>query len=43
MGSVGDRYDKALAKTISGLFKAEVIHRRSPWRRFEALEYVTLE
>ena len=32
VGSVGDSYD-ALAETINGLFKAEVIHRRGPWRR----------
>lgn len=33
----------ALAETINGLFKAEVIHRRGPWRNFEAVEYATLE
>ncbi len=43
VGSVGDSYDKALAETINGLFKAEVIHRRGPWRSFEAVEYATLE
>ena len=43
VGSVGDSYDNALAETINGLFKAEVIHRRSPWRNFEAVEYATLE
>ena len=32
-----------LAETINGLFKAEVIHRRGPWRSFEAVEYATLE
>ena len=32
VGSVGDSYDNALAETISGLYKAEVIHRRGPWR-----------
>ena len=32
-----------LAETVNGLFKAEVIHRRSPWRSFEAVEYATLE
>ena len=42
-GSVGDSYDSALAETINGLFKAEVIHRRGPWRSFEAVEYATLE
>ena len=33
----------ALAETINGLFKAEVIHRRGPWRSFEAVEFATLE
>jgi putative transposase len=42
-GSVGDSYDNALAETIISLFKAEVTHRRGPWRNFEAVEYVTLE
>ena len=43
VGSVDDSYDNALAETINGLFKAEVIHRRGPWRNFEAVEYATLE
>ncbi|MBP1807768.1 integrase core domain-containing protein, partial [Rubellimicrobium aerolatum] len=43
VGSVRDSYDNALAETINGLFKAEVIHRRGPWRSFEAVEYTTLE
>ena len=43
VGSVGYGYDNALAETINGLFKAEVIHRRGPWRSFEAVEYATLE
>ncbi|MES2336098.1 MAG: IS3 family transposase [Pseudomonadota bacterium] len=43
VGSVGDSYDNALAETINGLLKAEVIHRRRPWRSFEAVEYATLE
>ena len=43
VGSVGDSYDNALAETINGLFKAEVIHRRRPWRSFEAVEFATLE
>src|SRR5215210_6778584 len=34
VGSVGDSYDNALAETINGLYKAEVIHRRGPWRSF---------
>ena len=42
-GSVGDSYDSALAETINGLFKAEVIHRRGPWRSFEAVDYATRE
>ena len=36
VGSVGDSYDNALAETINGLYKAEAIHRRGPWRSFEA-------
>ncbi len=43
LGSVGDSYDNALAETINGLYKAEVIHRRGPWRSFEAVEFATLE
>jgi putative transposase len=43
VGSVGDSYDTALAETINGLYKAEVIHRRGPWRSFEAVEFATLE
>ncbi len=43
VGSVGDSYDNALAETIIGLFKAEVIHRRGQWRSFEAVEFATLE
>ncbi len=43
VGSVGDSYDNALAETINGLYKAEVIRRRGPWRSFEAVEYATLE
>ncbi len=43
VGSVGDSYDNALAETINGLFKAEVIHRRGPRRSFGAVEYATLE
>ncbi|HSH77236.1 MAG TPA: IS3 family transposase [Herpetosiphonaceae bacterium] len=43
VGSVGDSYDNALAETINGLFKAEVIHRCGPWRSFEAVEFATLE
>jgi transposase InsO family protein len=43
VGSVDDSYDNALAETINGLFKAEVIHRRGPWRSYEAVEYAALE
>ncbi len=43
VGSVGDSYDNALAETINGLYKAELIHRRGPWRSLEAVEYATLE
>ena len=43
VGSVGDSFDNALAETINGLYKAEVIHRRGPWRSFEAVELATLE
>ncbi len=43
VGSVGDSFDNALAETINGLYKAEVIHRRGPWRCLEAVEYATLE
>jgi putative transposase len=42
VGSVGDSYDNALAETINGLYKAEVIHRCGPWRSFEAVEFATL-
>lgn len=43
VGSVGDSYDNALAETINGLYKAEVIHRRGPWRSLQAVEFATLE
>jgi transposase InsO family protein len=43
VGSVGDSYDNALAETINGLYKAEVIWRRGPWRSMEAVELATLE
>jgi putative transposase len=39
---VGDSYDNALAETINGLYKAEVIHRCGPWRTFQDVEYATL-
>ncbi len=43
VGSIGDSYDNAMAETIIGLFKAEVIHARGPWRSLDAVEYSTLE
>jgi transposase InsO family protein len=43
VGSKGDSYDNALAETINGLYKAELIHRRSPWKSREAVEMATLE
>ena len=43
VGSVGNLYDNALAETINGLFKAEVIWPRGPWKNLEAVEYATLE
>lgn len=43
VGSVGDSYDNALAETIIGLYKTEVIHKRGPWRGHEAVEFATLE
>ena len=43
VGSVGDSYDNALAETINGLYKAEVIWKSGPWKSFEAVEYATLE
>jgi len=43
VGSVGDSYDNALAETINGLFKTEVIRRRGPWRNLGTVELATLE
>ena len=43
VGSVGDSFDNALAETVIGLFKTEVIHRIGPWRGLEAVEIATLE
>lgn len=43
VGSKGDSYDNALAETINGLYKAELIHRRGPWKTREAVELATLE
>jgi putative transposase len=42
VGSVGDSYDNAMAETIIGLFKTEVIHRPGPWRNMDQVEIETL-
>jgi putative transposase len=42
VGTTGDSYDNALAESIIGLFKAEVIHRQGPWRHVDAVEFATL-
>jgi len=42
VGSRGDAYDNALAETVIGLFKTEVIRRQGPWRSLEAVEFATL-
>ena len=42
VGSRGDSYDNALAESIIGLFKTEVIQRKGPWRHLEAVEFATL-
>ena len=43
VGSTGDSYDNALAESVIGLYKTEVIHRRGPWKGFDEVEYATLE
>jgi putative transposase len=43
VGTVGDSYDNALAESVIGLFKTEVIRRRGPWRGVEDVEFATLE
>jgi transposase InsO family protein len=43
VGSKGDSYDNALAETVNGLYKAELIHRRGPWKTKAAVELATLE
>ncbi len=43
VGSIGDSYDNALAESVIGLFKTEVIRRRGPWRSLEEVEFATLE
>ena len=42
VGSVGDSYDNALAETINGLYKAELVHKQGPWKTVDALEWETL-
>lgn len=42
-GTVGDSYDNALAETVIGLYKAELVRRHGPWRTIEQLELATLE
>ena len=43
VGSRGDSYDNALAETINGLYKTELVHKRGPWKSRESLEFATLE
>jgi len=43
VGSKGDSYDNALAETINGLYKTEVIRRKGPWRTVDDVEFATLE
>ena len=43
VGSKGDSYDNALAETINGLYKTELIHKRGPWRTIDEVEYATPE
>ena len=43
VGSVGDSYDNALAESVIGLYKTELIHHRGPWRDLDQVEYATLE
>jgi transposase InsO family protein len=43
VGSKGDSYDNALAETVNGLYKAELIHRRGPWKSRESVEIATLQ
>jgi putative transposase len=42
VGSTGDSYDNALAETINGLYKTEVVRKKGPWKTIEALEWETL-
>jgi len=42
VGSVGDSFDNALAETLNGLYKTELVHRQGPWRNMQDLEMATL-
>ena len=42
VGSIGDSYDNALAESVIGLFKTEVIRHKGPWRGLQAVEFATL-
>jgi transposase InsO family protein len=43
VGSIGDSYENALAETINGLFKTEIIYPNVPWRNLEEVEFATLK
>ena len=43
VGSVGDSFDNALAESVIGVYKTEVIRRLGPWRHLEAVEFATLD
>ena len=43
VGTTGDSYDNAMAETINGLYKTEVLRHRGPWRSIEEVEFATLE
>ena len=43
VGSTGDSYDNALAESVIGLYKTEVVRRRGPWKGVEEVEFATLE
>ena len=43
VGNTGDSYDNALAETINGLYKTELIHKRGPWKSVDSLEWETLK
>ena len=43
VGSIGDSYDNAMAESVIGLFKTEVIRREGPWRGLDDVEYATLD